>query len=66
MAVDTANAQTDYDIYKEQNRIAKKTKYTNNLYTKYFSASDFVIKVVGTTGSSIWLDRASGLAVTES
>lgn len=66
MAVDTANAQTDYDIYKEQNRIAKKTKYTNNIYTKYFSASDFVIKVVGTTGSSIWLDRASGLAVTES
>lgn len=24
MAVDTANAQTDYDIYKEQNRIATK------------------------------------------
>ena len=34
MAVDTTNAQTDYDIYKEQNRLATKTKYTNNIYTK--------------------------------
>lgn len=40
--------------------------YINRTYNKYYSASDFTISLKGKSGESIWLDKASGVAVNES
>ena len=36
------------------------------MYNKYYSASDFIIKIKTENSEAIWLDKASGVAVSES
>ena len=36
------------------------------MYNKYYSASDFIIKIKTQNSEAIWLDKASGVAVSES
>ena len=50
-------------------RSAKKTgplKYSPSLYNKYYSASDFIIRLKTDGSEKIWLDKAVGVAVSES
>lgn len=44
----------------------KKEKVYHPLYDKYYSSSDVIIKVIGSTGLPIWVDKASGIAFSES
>ena len=50
-------------------RSAQKTgslKYSPSLYNKYYSASDFIIRLKTDGSEKIWLDKAVGVAVSES
>lgn len=48
-----------------QTQAAKKTTKLYSLYDKYYSSSDTVIKIIGQTGLPIWVDKCSGIALTE-
>lgn len=54
------------EIYKTRKSPKNLSSYINRTYNKYYSASDFVIRVRGNGGDPVWLDKASGVAVNES
>ena len=60
---DSGVGDSGTSINKTRTRLAT-VKYTP-LYNKYYTASDFIIKVRGDS-TPIWLDKASGVAVSES
>lgn len=56
----------DFASTTQLSKSPKQIGYTPSLYNKYYSASDFKIRISLESSEGIWLDKASGVAVSES